>query len=201
MLILRALARPPVGPVSATVAPGQCLAVTGPSGSGKSLLLRAIADLDPCTGDVVLGDEDRKSIPAPEWRRRVGYVPAASGWWAPTVGDHLPDGAIAAPLLAAVGLPEAAGWPVSRLSSGETARLALVRALCLRPRVLLLDEPTANLDAAATERVEALLRQTLADGTAIVLASHDRAQVARLAHAELRLRGGRMEATPGEETA
>ncbi len=79
---------------------------------------------------------------------------------------------------------------MERLSSGERQRLAMVRALALKPRVLLLDEPTANLDAAATTAVEALIVAALREGTAVVLASHDREQVARLAGRELAFRDG-----------
>ncbi|SOE01034.1 ATP-binding cassette domain-containing protein [Caenispirillum bisanense] len=191
LLAVEGLRRPPLPVLSLAVAAGECVAVTGPSGAGKSLLLRAIADLDPNDGRVSLAGTDRAALPAPEWRQRVAYVAAESGWWAPTVADHMagpPDRL--ATLLAAVGLPEAGGWPVARLSSGERQRLALVRALTRRPEVLLLDEPTANLDAAATESVEALVRQALAEGCGVLLASHDRNQVRRLAGRELAFRDG-----------
>lgn len=191
LLAVEGLRRPPLPVLSLAVAAGDCVAVTGPSGAGKSLLLRAIADLDPNDGRMTLGGTDRATLPAPEWRRRVAYVAAESGWWAPTVADHMtgPPDRLAA-LLTAVGLPEAGGWPVARLSSGERQRLALVRALTRRPEVLLLDEPTANLDAAATESVEALVRQALAEGCSVLLASHDRDQVRRLARRELAFRDG-----------
>lgn len=188
------LRRPPLGPVSLRLEAGRCLAVVGPSGSGKSLLLRAIADLDPNSGEVRLDGADRNALPAPVWRRRVVYVPADSGWWGETVAEHLPDRAAVAPLLDTVGLAEALEWPVSRLSSGERARLALVRALALKPAVLLLDEPTANLDAETTAAAESLLTQAMADGAGLILASHDPAQVDRLAHETLRLRGGHVDA-------
>lgn len=187
-LIVESLRRPPLPPVSFTLAAGECVAVTGPSGSGKTLLLRAIADLDPNDGRVTLDGVDQAAVPAPQWRQRVAFVPAESGWWAATVADHLTPEAL--PLLAAVGLEDAAAWPVERLSSGERQRLAMVRALALKPRVLLLDEPTANLDAAATAAVEALIVAALREGTAVVLASHDREQVARLAGRELAFRDG-----------
>ena len=70
---------------------GECIAVQGPSGAGKTLLLRAIADLDPNEGLVCLEGRDRSTIPGPGWRRLVGYVPAEPGWWADTVGEHFSD--------------------------------------------------------------------------------------------------------------
>ena len=139
-----------VGPVSLTVAAGECISIMGKSGSGKSLFLRAVVDLDPNEGDIRLGDQHRNLMPADKWRRLVAMVPSESGWWSDKVSDHFQPGDDPAALLAAVRLPDALGWEVSRLSSGERHRLAIVRALCGAPRALLLDEPTAALDQAAT---------------------------------------------------
>ncbi len=108
---------------------GTCIAVRGPSGAGKTLLMRAIADLDPNEGRVALDGEDRAAMPAPLWRRRVTYVPAEPGWWADTIGEHFVDWAGALPLIERVGLTDAAkSWPVARCSTGERPGLALVRA-------------------------------------------------------------------------
>jgi len=78
-------------PASLSLSPGECIAVQGPSGAGKTLLLRAIADLDPNEGLVSLEGRDRSVIAGPEWRRLVGYVPAEPGWWADTVGEHFKE--------------------------------------------------------------------------------------------------------------
>jgi ABC-type multidrug transport system ATPase subunit len=172
--------------------------VLGPSGAGKSLFLRAIADLDPALGEVSLDGRSRASMPAPQWRRQVALVPTESGWWADIVHQHFTDTDRLRPLLDQVGLPaDAFDWPVGRLSSGERQRLALLRALQSEPRVLLLDEPTSALDRETTLRVEALLRQQLEAGRAILLATHDLEQANRLASARLSIRKGRASSAGG----
>ena len=88
---------------------GECVAMRGASGSGKTQLLRAVADLDPNEGTVLLDGTPRGSVPAPAWRRLVAYVPAEPGWWADTVGGHFVDWAAAAPLAERLGLPAACG--------------------------------------------------------------------------------------------
>ena len=191
MLTVRGLARPGLGPIDLDLDAGGCVAVTGPSGAGKTMLLRAIADLDPADGQVSLNTEDRESMPAPEWRRRVTYVPGEAGWWADTVRPHYRDWGAAAALAVQFLLPKECGdWPIARLSTGERQRLALIRALIQAPRVLLLDEPTSGLDPAATEAVETVLKETLASGVGLVIVTHDAAQAERLATQRLRLDGG-----------
>ncbi|MCA1778499.1 MAG: ATP-binding cassette domain-containing protein [Xanthomonadaceae bacterium] len=140
-------------PVSLSVAAGEIVFVSGPSGSGKTRLLRAVADLEPHAGDARLGAMHQSETPAHRWRRRVMLVPAESQWWYDTVGEHfetdMSDG------LEALALSDQAmGWSISRLSTGEKQRLALLRALSCRPKALLLDEPTANLDSETIRRVE-----------------------------------------------
>lgn len=193
MLDIRGIRTAAGGPVDLAVARGEIVALRGPSGAGKSLLLRAIVDLDPAAGEVFLDGAARAEMPAPAWRRRVAYVPAESGWWADRVDAHFRDPARARPLIAALGLPEEAlSWEVRRLSSGERARLALARALALGPEAWLLDEPTASLDAAATERVEKLLVEGRGRGVPILLVTHDAAQAQRLADRILIMEGGRL---------
>jgi ABC-type iron transport system FetAB ATPase subunit len=159
--------------INLTVAPGQCVGLTGPSGSGKSLLLRALADLDPHAGDMSLEGVGADQIPAPLWRRRVGLLPAESSWWHDTVGPHfsqVPDA-----LLRQVGFDVGVmDWKISRLSSGERQRLALLRLLVLQPQVLLLDEPTTNLDRQNSQRVESLLeRYRRSHSPMMIWVSHD----------------------------
>lgn len=192
MLVVERLARSGMPDTGFRLNNGVCLAVMGPSGSGKTLLFRALSDLDPSDGRVTLDGVLKEDIPAPQWRRRVAYVPAEPGWWAATPAAHFADWNAARPLAQTLLLPGDIGSaPIARLSTGERQRLALMRALMGNPRVFLLDEPTGPLDAAATSAVEAVLRDRLAKGAAILLATHDDAQAARMATRILRFAEGR----------
>jgi UDP-glucose/iron transport system ATP-binding protein len=192
-LRIEQLATELVGPISFDIAAGECLALMGASGAGKSLLLRAIVDLDPSTGNVTLGTHARANMAASEWRKRVALVPAESGWWADRVRDHFPPNLDATKLLAKLGLGDALEWDVARLSSGERQRLAIARALCRKPQALLLDEPTASLDEQATGLVEDLIRGCCLEGMVVLLVTHDHRQAKRMAKRVLRLSDGRIE--------
>ena len=198
-LRIKRLATQLIGPISFDVAAGECVVLMGPSGAGKSLLLRAIVDLDPSTGDVMVGAHARDAMPASEWRKLVALVPAESGWWADRVSDHFPGKVVATELIAQLGLAGSFEWDVARLSTGERQRLALARALCRRPQVLLLDEPTASLDDHATTLVESLIRECCADGMALLLVTHDRRQAERMTKRLLRISDGKIE-QPTEST-
>jgi putative ABC transport system ATP-binding protein len=180
-------------PASFSVSAGECVAIRGASGAGKTLLLRAIADLDPNDGLVTLDSRDRSTVTGPEWRRLVGYVPADPGWWADTVGEHFSEWAAALAFVRDLGLPEETkAWPITRLSTGERLRLALVRALMLRPKVLLLDEPTAALDAASVAAVESLIELRIKAGLAVLWVTHDAEQAKRVAHRLLVVEAGQV---------
>ena len=177
-------------PVDLELAAGELVFIAGPSGSGKSLLLRALADLDPHEGEVWIDGAARSAMPAPEWRCRVGLLPAESHWWADRVGDHFSEPNPHATesdeertaLLERLGFgTEVLGWSVSRLSTGERQRLALARLIANGPEVLLLDEATANLDPVSRDRVERIVQDYRRDRAAAVLwVSHDPDQRRRL---------------------
>jgi putative ABC transport system ATP-binding protein len=193
--------------VDLVIEPREFVAITGPSGSGKSTLLGLMAGLDrPTRGDVVVDgtaitrlSEDALSA----FRgRHIGFV-FQSFQLIPTLtalenvrvpAEILGDGALAArapELLERVGLADRAGHYPSQLSGGEMQRVALARASITRPAVLLADEPTGNLDAAAGERVLELLLETCAEST-LVLVTHN-AELAARAERELCMRHGRLE--------
>ena len=188
-----------VGPIDLGVDAGECVCIQGTSGSGKTLLLRAVADLDPHHGEAWLDGQACSRVPAPQWRRSVALVAAESHWWSEQVADHFAQGVHAA-WLEELGLPAAAiDWEVSRCSTGERQRLSLLRTLMQGPDALLLDEPTGNLDQESTQRVETLLgdyrRQRRA---ALLWVSHDAGQIERVAGRSFVMRDGKLvEGEPG----
>ena len=174
--------------VSLTVAERQLVAIVGPNGAGKTSLLRICMGLSsPSAGRITWGGRaDRAPLrraivfQRPVMLRRttaanVAYVLAQAG----VPRQH--RASRAAELLNRVGLADLAARPARRLSGGEQQRLALARALARDPEILLLDEPTANLDPAATRSVEEIVLAAAQSGIKIVMASHDLGQLRRLA--------------------
>lgn len=184
-LILRQFQGAGLEPVDLTIDAGECVTLTGPSGSGKTRLLRAIADLDPHSGSALFDRQAVEETAPPEWRRQVGLLPAESHWWHDQVAEHFTGSA--AGLLSELGLDAAClEWQIARLSSGERQRLALARLLDRQPAVLLLDEPTANLDPENGARVERLVqRYTEQQGAAVLWVSHDPQQRRRVGQRHL----------------
>lgn len=189
LLEIEQLTGMPGGPFNLALAAGECVVISGPSGAGKSLLLRMIADLDENDGVLRLNGMKRENMTAPIWRGHVLYVAAESGWWAATVRAHMQPEAEARLLLPRLGLADRLfEAPVSQLSGGERQRMALIRAIIRRPRVLLLDEPTAALDEESTLRVEALLTELAGTGMGLIVVTHNEAQARRLANRRYQLR-------------
>lgn len=176
------------------------LAVLGPNGAGKSLLLRVLAGLiEPDSGYV------RWAASAPDRARatRLGFVFQKPVLLRRSVLANVEYALAELPrkerrqrgfeALEMAGLTALAKSPARVLSGGEQQRLAIARALSLRPELLLLDEPTANLDPAQTQHIESLLSDARGRGTGIVLISHDREQARRLADEVLFLHAGRID--------
>ena len=129
----------------------------------------------------------RESINPQSWRRQVAYLPAESRWWAQSVGEHFrnPD---SVPFGRLGFDDQVKDWKVERLSSGERQRLAVLRLLENQPRVLLLDEPTANLDAQSTQHVETLIGEYISQAKAACLwVTHAADQIRRIARQRLLL--------------
>ncbi len=178
--------------VSVAAPPGELLAVTGPSGAGKSTLLWALAGAlgtaATVTGTVRVGDA--KVAPSGDRdatvRLGVGLIPqgnglasvltAAENCLVPLLEAGVPASDAherVRAALSAVGLDESGNHLVEELSGGQQQRVAVARALAGRPRVLLADEPTSELDHANRERILALLHDVAAAGATVLMATHD----------------------------
>ena len=176
-------------PVSLQLEAGEILTIYGQSGIGKSQFLRALADLTPHTGDVLLEGISQTKIRPEHWRKQVGYVPAESGWWADVVAQHFSEPPPKAWLSSLSLPPELLDASVERLSTGERQRLALLRALVLHPKVLLLDEPTANLDQLNAQKlIELVKTYAQTEPAAVIWVSHDADERALLGNRSLEIR-------------
>ncbi|WP_199565568.1 ATP-binding cassette domain-containing protein [Spongiactinospora rosea] len=195
----------PGGRVSVEVRPGEIVAVTGPTGSGKSVLLRLLARrTTACSGAVRYGGVELTAAGAEECARRLVLVPQRPVLVSGTIGDNLRLGRDLADAeltrachAAAVDLPldAEAGERGGALSGGQVQRLALARALLARPSVLLLDDVTSALDPLIERRLLAGLR-AWSPGMTIVFATH-REAVAAAADRVLDLTGSREEVRHG----
>ncbi len=184
------------GPLDLTVNSTEIVGLSGHSGSGKSRLLRAVADLDEHQGEILLNQVSQSSIDAHRWRKQVALLPAETHWWFDRVDAHFSPEALSSlnlslPLLGFS--EEALGWDVARLSSGEKQRLGLLRLLQNQPDVLLLDEPTANLDKQNTALFEKLVIQYLQEQSACAIwVSHDIDQLQRVCQQHYKIENGKL---------
>ena len=161
-----------------------CICLSGASGTGKSLLLRAIADLIDHKGEAYL-DKQKCSATSPvQWRKWVGFLPAESAWWLDKVGEHFLEKDN--DYLTQLNLPnDCLKWDISRCSTGEKQRLAIARILEQQPKVLLLDEPTASLDYESVIAVETLIKNYIYEfNIPVIWVSHDPEQIKRIANRE-----------------
>jgi tungstate transport system ATP-binding protein len=190
------------------VAGNGTLVLIGPNGAGKSLLVRVLAGLiEPTAGRVTWAGH------APDRRRtpKVGFVfqrpvllrrsALANVEYALAVAGvrRAERAARAHAALARANIAHLAPSPARVLSGGEQQLLSIARALATEPEIMIFDEPTANLDPAATTAIEGLIRTVRAEGKRVVLISHDLGQVRRLADEVAFLHHGRIiERTPRE---
>jgi putative ABC transport system ATP-binding protein len=199
--------------VSLVVEAGTRLALTGPSGGGKTLLLRALARLDPLDhGEVRYRGHGVHQDAVPGYRASVIYLHQRAALIEDTVESALRrpfalhvhrrrkfDPRRAAELLAALGREASfLEKKVAELSGGEIQIAALVRALQLDPEILLLDEPTAALDAPTAMAVEQMIDRWLTQGAerAMIWVSHNEGQAGRVGRTALRMEAGRLTRTP-----
>jgi ABC-type iron transport system FetAB ATPase subunit len=191
-LRLESLTTHQLSAVSLGIPAGGCITLAAPSGTGKTRLLRAIADLDEHQGDVYVDDRACGEFQAPTWRRMVALLTTESQWWYDTVGAHFPR--VELEWLRALGFErDVLDRQVAFLSSGERQRLALLRLLGNRPKVLLLDEPTASLDPENAGRIEGLVAAYRRDsGAAVIWISHDGEQARRVARRHFTIAGGQV---------
>lgn len=194
-------------PLSATIKPGQIVAVVGANGAGKSTLLRAIAALVPVQGKLTYDSQVIATLPAHHRAQVIGYMPQShvAAWSMPVrdmvalgryaFGAARPDAQIAQAVdatLATCGITDLADRPIDRLSGGEQALAALARVFVTQCPVMLLDEPVAALDIGRQYAVMEQVARLAAGGRTMVIVLHDLALVAQFSQRILWLKDGHL---------
>jgi cell division transport system ATP-binding protein len=201
--------RPALADVSVEIGEGEFVFLVGPSGSGKSTFLRLVLrEEKPSSGTVLIMERDVARLPArkvPTLRRQVGtvfqdfrllenrtvtqnvaFALEVIGKSRATVGTLVPE------TLEMVGLGGKGARMPNELSGGEQQRVAIARAFVNRPRILLADEPTGNLDPATSVGIMKLLDRINRTGTTVVMATHDSQIVDSMRRRVIELDGGRV---------
>jgi tungstate transport system ATP-binding protein len=206
--------------IELTVERGEILGLIGPTGSGKTTLLRLVNLLDePSTGSILFDGREVSGRPERELlgaRRRMAMVFQKPVMFKACVEENVSyglrmrgrvDAAVdkisvrekVEEALAAVGLSGYESRDANTLSGGEMQRIALARALVLKPELLLLDEPTANLDPRSAASIDSLLQSLAGSRTAVILATHNMQQCSKLASRVAVLQAGRLVAVGKSE--
>ncbi len=184
--------------------PGDRLALRGPSGSGKTLLMRSLVGLDEIDGGEILYDgRSLDDWHLPDYRRRVRYIPQDASFITGTVKDSISlffrfkanrdlqlDEYLLDSLTAQLQLPaNFLEKTADRLSGGEKQIVALIRSLMLQPEVLLLDEPTSNLDESMVSNAEQLIEHWIRQDSSrsLIWTSHDTRQLDRMTNRNLHI--------------
>ncbi len=204
-VVVRRRGKVVIGPVDLTVDQGGPLIVMGPNGSGKTTLLRVMHGVERINAGAINWAQEhpekhafvfqspiimRRSVfenlayPLRLLRRPKNEISDAVNHW-----------------ITRIGLENKGATSASRLSGGERQKLALARALIRKPDVLFLDEPCANLDGRATREIEALLQETAAAGTRLIMSTHDMGQARRLAQEIVFMLGGKVHETGDAQVA
>jgi iron complex transport system ATP-binding protein len=209
-LAFRRSSRSILSDISVDVAPGKVLALVGPNGSGKSTLLRCLAGLwKPSEGRVLIGGRNLDDLPRAEIARCITYVPQETrlefeftvreivlmGRYAHRGRfdrESTTDRAAAEEALRRADVAHLSERSITQLSGGEKQRVLIARSLATRARILLLDEPTANLDIDHTLDVLELCRSLADEGHGIAIATHDLNAVSRFADEVGMIDSGRM---------
>ena len=195
--------------VTLRIAPGEFVSITGQSGSGKSTLAKLIfAEERPTSGHVLIGDwdisklsrhdipalrrqigvvfQDFKLLPKKTAQENVAFALEVAGVSNKRIHDVVPQ------VLNIVGLSDKAHRYPRQLSGGEQQRVSIARALVHRPKIIVADEPTGNLDAVNAREIMELLKRINDFGTTVVLVTHDRDIVNALRRRVVTLRDGRI---------
>ena len=193
-----------------TIRPGALCGIIGPNGAGKSTLLSIVAGLEePTAGRVLYGEEASPQIPRRDMtmvfqspyllrttvEKNIAYPLKRRGWTTDAIEQRVGE------LVVELGLEKQRKQKAWTLSAGEGQKTALARALAFRPRLLLLDEPTANIDPSTTEELERLLRRINRDeGTTILIVTHNLPQARRLCNEILFISDGTVREQGESET-
>lgn len=186
---------------SFTFETGRIYSLLGPSGAGKTSLLRLLNRLDePTTGEILFEGNDYRQLSPLDLRRRIGYLFQVPYMFDGTVADNLRfarsdiDDQRIDQLLDLVSIGAGfASRSVANLSVGEKQRIALARLLATQPSAILLDEPTASLDPTHTDRIESTVKQIAADeNLTVIMVSHQPQQAARMGGEGILLVAGKL---------